>query len=244
MNEMICVYLVPHQDDEVTNYGAAIVRDLAAGRRVRAVLCTDGGASGVRRMLENGKSCALHPEPHRYPLSYDAFTAARDREFLLSCQRLGIPAEDAVISPLRQRDGSLTPDGAAAILRAELARFPSAKVAVRSLSAIGGQNPDHRAVALAAASLFGAGAFPALLRLWELILLDAVPADAAPLRKLTPDAEGRRRLLHAADAYRIWDPENGFFAIGEHSVADEFADFRADPAGWAENALAIPGFKW
>lgn len=243
MNKTICIYLVPHQDDEITNFGAGILADLAAGRRVRVVLCTDGGASGVRRMLADGQSCKIHAGEHRYALSGASFTAARDREFRLSCARLGVPARDAVVSPLRGRDGSLSDAQAAEILWAELALFPDSPVAVRSLSVIPGQNPDHRATALAAAALYRAGAFPALARFWEMIWLDRYPADRPPLCRLVPAEEERRRLLAAADAYRIWAPEKGFFAVGEHSVADEFAAFRADPVARTENGLAIPAFK-
>ena len=224
------VFFAPHQDDELNNFGAAVCRDLDAGLEVRVVLCTDGSASGVKRALGSGEPCHMHPGRHVYPLTDAEFTAARDREFTASCRAMGVPEEGIVISPLRGRDGALTVEQAAEIIRAALADLNPHTTAVRSLFPVTAfrQNPDHTALARAAETAFRTGAFAALEQYYELIFTPPTPPDIR-LERLRPDAAGRARMLAAADAYALWDPANGRYAIGYHSVADEFIALRKDP---------------
>ena len=223
-------YFAPHQDDELTNLGPAICRDLTNGESVHVVLLTDGGASGVKRMLSDGGGCLWHAGAHTHALSPAGFTAARDREFTESCLALGVPEENIRVSPLRAPDGALTPDAALAAMREAVKRYPANGVCVKTLAPGTGarQNPDHTAAGLAAKALFAAGGCAALTLTYEFIHL---PPEGAPAGtdKIIPNADEARRIKKAAAAYTLWAPENGRYAVGYHSVADEFNEFLKNP---------------
>ena len=228
-------YFPPHQDDELTNFGVAIMKDIDAGRRAVCVLCTDGGASGVLRMLGDGRGCHLHPGRHVYPMTRGEFSAARDREYRACCREMGLGDADARISPLRGLDGQLTVESTKEIILDAIKGLPPESVEVRALAPVAGlhQNPDHRATGTAALELFGEGAFGGLTLFYESILLPGVTGDGAPLQYVTervePDEGQAERFRRAADRYGIWAPEKGFYAIGHHSVKDEFEMMTADP---------------
>ena len=224
------LYFAPHQDDELTNLGPEICRALSEGHRVTVVLCTDGGASGVRRMLCDGGDCAWHAGPHIYTLTAGQFVAARDTEFSASCAALGVPEGEIVISPLRAPDGSLTVQAAKAIMLEALRGRDPANCLVCTLAPMPerGQNPDHTAVGQAALELFREGAFGALRLTQEFILLppEGPPAGA---RVTVPAPEELAKIKAAAECYRLWAPRRGRWAVGYHSVADEFNDFLKNP---------------
>ncbi len=227
---MDALFFAPHQDDELTNLGPEICRALAEGRRVTVVLCTDGGASSVKRMLCNGGVCAWHAGPHIYTLTAGQFVAARDTEFSASCAALGVPEGETVISPLRAPDGGLTVQTAKAIILEALRGRDSANCLVCTLAPMPerGQNPDHTALGQAARELFAAGAFGALRLTHEFILLppEGPPAGA---RVTVPAPEELQKIKAAAGCYRLWAPQRGRWAVGYHSVADEFNDFLKKP---------------
>ena len=227
-------YFPPHQDDELCNFGAAILRDLDAGHEVFSVLCTDGGASSARTCIGNGETCRLHGGTHDYRLTREEFSAARDREYHACCAAMGIRQENIRISPLRGRDAELTQAQAERIILDAIAGFPPDRIAVKAFVPITAcrQNPDHAAVARAAQALFDAGAFGGLTQFYEAIYLDAADGEPYSLEKLTLNESQRERFIAASRCYGLWAPERGFFAVGYHSVKDEFDLLAADPAGY------------
>ncbi len=222
-------YFSPHQDDELLNLGAAMCRDIDAGYEVFCVLCTDGGASGARRMLGDGGSCHWHEGRHDFPMDRAAFSAARDREFTESCRALGVKADHVLIPADRAPDGQLTAEHALALMKNAVKDFPAKQVAVKTLAEVTWrhQNPDHTAVAKAALRLRETGGCAVAEEYLETILFPA-PEDTAILETVTPDEAQKKRLLTAAGSYCRWQPEQGHFAVGFHSVADEFIEFRKE----------------
>ena len=220
-------YFSPHQDDELLNLGAAMCQDIDAGREVFCVLCTDGGASGARRLIGDGGGCHWHGGCHCYPMDVPAFSAARDREFTESCLAMGLQPDHILIPVDRAPDGQLTEEHTAKIMCSAIRVFPAEQVTVKTLAEVtwSRQNPDHTAVARAALQLRAENACAAVEEYLETILFPA-PEDTAILETLTPDEAQRKRLLAAAESYCHWEPENGRFAVGFHSVADEFIEFR------------------
>ncbi len=225
-------YLVPHQDDELTNFGAAICADVSAGREVFCALCTDGGASGARRLIGDGGCCAWHDGAHLHPLSREEFSKARDREFIASCRALGVKAENILIPAGRAADGSGDKESARAILLDLLSTRPADRVGVKALMPLSGsrQNHDHTATGLAAEELFAESLFDELTLFWELILLPA--PEGVRLTKITPAPNERELLIKACAEYSLWDPAAGRYAVGLHSVYDEFKAFEKDPCAW------------
>ena len=241
--ERYVFYFAPHQDDEISNLGAALTTDLLAGKQVFCVLCTDGSASGARRLIGNGKACHLHGGKHPAGMEVPAFVAARDKEYKACCAAMGLPDAAAVIPEGRAPDGKLTAQTAKRLILEATAGFPPEAVTVKTLYPIpqAGQNPDHTAVGLAARALWERGAFGGLGLFYEAIHLAAGLLEGEDFAVLRPGSAAQKaRLLAAADAYNRWEPEKGFYAVGWHSVYDEFAAFVADPFSLAAPAQYHP----
>lgn len=225
-------YFSPHQDDEVTNFGAAICADIEQGHEVFCVLCTDGGASCARELLAGQSVCAWHSGSHAIDLTREAFSAARDREFKASCLALGLKPENILISPLCAPDSGCSADAAQQIILDATAGFAPEQTVIKTIfpTPWQHQNPDHAAIAQAAGALFAKRRFAGLEYYYEMILLPA-PDDVA-LQKIVPSPEGKKRLLLAAAAYGLWEPEHGRYAVGYHSVYDEFQAYVREPCAW------------
>ncbi|MCR5041144.1 MAG: PIG-L family deacetylase [Clostridia bacterium] len=227
-------YFSPHQDDELLNFGAAVIRDTDSGLDVHVVLCTDGGASSARRCLCDGGSCVWHEGSHFFDLSPEAFTAARDGEFIGSCLEMGVPEKNICISPLRSADGKLSERTAEDIILDAIKAYPAEEVSVKTLAPVYSkpQNPDHTATGEAAKKLFGAGAFAGLSLFYELILLDGSQTPFSGLEKVGLTPAQRERFIAAESRYGMWEPELGSYAVGFHSVYDEFTSQFAEPVSY------------
>ena len=231
-NKRYCFYFAPHQDDELTNLGVPICRDLEAGKTVFCVLCTDGSASGARNLIGNGEHCHLHKGRHPAGFSLPDFVAARDREFRASCLAMGIPAQNIEIPADRAADGALSQAHAKALILAAVDGLPPEAVTVKTLAPAENcrQNPDHENLGKAALALFREGRFGALRLFYEPIHFADGLLQGLPTETLRPgSAAQKKRLLEAAACYNRWEPDSGWFAVGYHSVCDEFAAFTADP---------------
>lgn len=224
-------YFPPHQDDEICNFGVSIITDIDAGYNVYCVLCTDGCASGARAVIGDGKDCHLHSGRHPEGFSREDFRKARDREFISCCRALGLPEENIIISPHRAPDGGLTADTAEKIMLDAIRGFPPETVCIKALNPAPeyGQNPDHTATGIAAKKLYSEAKVGGIELFFESIHLEKRGADAPEIKKITPDESRRERFLLASSQYGRWEPENGFFAVGYHSVRDEFTMLDADP---------------
>ena len=227
--EKYIFYFSPHQDDELLNLGTAMCKDIDAGHEVFCVLCTDGGASGARQLIGNRCGCQWHGGVHGYPLSTAEFSDARDREFKASCLAIGLPDSHILIPAGRAQDGRMTVAQAAAIMKDAIKGFPAELVTVKTLAEVmwEKQNPDHTAAARAALRLWEEGGCAVTEEYLETILFPA-PENTDIPETLTPDAAQKERLLAAAGEYCLWQPEAGRFAVGFHSVADEFIAFREE----------------
>ena len=118
------VFLVPHQDDEVLTFGAAVKQHLLAGRDVILVLLTDGSSSGECDNLRTGTYG--HPDFDQTdgitgnytssPVDRAACTNFRDNEFLNAAAAMrsnvgtgtGIGTLTTDIRVDRMQDGTLT----------------------------------------------------------------------------------------------------------------------------------------
>ena len=230
-------YFSPHQDDEVTNLGAAICADLEQGHEVFCVLCTDGGASCARELLADGNLCAWHRGCHDVKLTRETFSAARDREFRASCLALGLKPENIMISPCRALDSGCSVTAAKRIILEATAGCNPKQTVIKTLFPVTWQhqNHDHAAIAQAACEVFTERSFAALQLYYEMILLPA--PHGVTLQRISPSSEGKKRLLSAAAEYGRWEPENGRYAVGYHSVYDEFQAFNRAPCSWLVQAV-------
>ncbi len=215
----------PHQDDETLSMGAFAVQALAHGCNVRAVLCTDGSASFVKRELSDGLTCGFHTGEHAYELSDSQFTDARDAEFQDSCKALGLTSTSIANVQGRASDSKLTVQKAKDIIRYYLAQYPGAVVCTTSPSVGEDQNSDHRALGEAALELYREGAIDDLRLFVEPYFLNEFdrgnPTINLDQTTLESDPE-RTSLALAAASYRVWNPDTLRFAVGYHSVGSYF----------------------
>lgn len=229
------LYFVAHQDDELCNTGVLLAEEAESFfDDTYVILCTDGGGSGVIKVLADGQSCWLHEGKHTFSLTRKEFSLARDREFLESCSFLGVKKENVIIHHNRGLDGSLSEIQAECIIRETVNLFPDEKdFRIRAVSPLfeGRQNPDHRAIGKCCERLFDEGLFS------ELILVTDSCFEGN-CRELFPDVaysdakasgEALKKIKAAGDAYGRWEPENGRYAIGWHSVKGEFEAIEKNP---------------
>lgn len=216
------LYFVPHQDDELLSMGIDICTALAKGKNVQVILCTDGAKSGIRKVLGNKGGCKWHQGKHVYDLSEEAFSKARDAEFTESCRALGVPQENIHFLPVRASDGTLDVGFTEAVIMHYLAYY-GAKCTVCAIHFDNGetQHRDHKALG------------QAVYNLWQRGLIYKVRFFCEPycqnehihfIAKSAPQ-ECRPKLAKAIWAYSYWNPAQGRYAVGYHSVAKDFDDF-------------------
>lgn len=222
------LFFSPHQDDEVLSMGVPLAELSVRGHRAgtRVVVCSDGEKSRVVRILGDGQSCDFHEGEHVFDLTEKEFSEARDREFIASCEALGVLEENIVVPKRRAPDGQMTVEKAREIILEYVDDAPEAVVCVIGPSDHGYdrsvQHRDHRALGQAAVDLYKEGKIRKLFCFME-------PSGARNFRinnlgvrltkmKASPAAG---RLVSAALAeYRRWRPEAGRYAVGKHSVSD------------------------
>lgn len=138
------LYVSPHQDDEQLTYGSSILADVAAGFEVTVLLVTDGRNAWARTSETLTTRLGYTP-------THEQFSAARDREFIDSVQRMGatpiVPAYGT-----REVDGSGTEAGIIDLI--ETYATPGAHL--RGTSPYD-YHVDHRAVGDALVTLAGQG---------------------------------------------------------------------------------------
>lgn len=230
------LYFMPHQDDELLVSGLDIANETEENlENVYVYLCTDGSSSGVRRNLNDGnEACILHEGKHCYQLDRKEFSKARDREFYLSLNALGVKKENIHIFPERAQDGSLKECEALAMMEKAINSFPEGtKISVRTIAPYRKkpQQTDHSNLGLSAMKLFEANKINDYKLFIENPDLEFSLKDFPELDIHTEsfNEKSKHKVTEAAKAYNVWDPEKGFYAIGYHSVLGEFKNYLTFP---------------
>jgi len=201
------VFFSPHPDDETLTMGGGIAEAVASGRPVFIELLTRGTASPVREILSDGKTHRWHPGRHEYNLTPEQIGEARVREFADAAQRLGVTG--VYISDFA--DGKLTAEDVASRIRWWLDKKPS----VISLHGTYTGGSDHEVV-------------------WKALLasghadVTGYSYDSEHYSSVTSFPSRCEKKSSSLEAYEIWDPKSGRYAIGRHSVGEFFADARKD----------------
>ncbi|MFL5493459.1 MAG: PIG-L deacetylase family protein [Gemmatimonadales bacterium] len=225
------VFFSPHQDDESLGMSGSIAVDVAAGRQVFLELMTGGQESAARATLANGRRDSWHPGAHTYPLTVAQFSLARTKEFLDAAARLhvtgvflnGFEENHLTTEEVTRRvnfwkrwggDG-LSLHGTAG------AEDPG--------SATTGPHPDHVAVWMA---LDQSGVRDIT---GHLIYQYRTHLGTYDERVDYTGVCGARQ--NALAAYKVWDPSQGRYGIGYHSVRTLFD---SSAASCAEYVLHKP----
>lgn len=224
---MINLFFIPHQDDEVLTFGVKIIQEcLSSNSEVHVILCTDGSASAVRKILCNWHRCGLHKSLHHYRLSLEKFIEARDKEFIASCGQLGVCPQNIHILDNRSADGKLSVDIAQNIIKNAIGKYSlTDQFTVHTFfPSEHNQAIDHRNLGLAALNLQKQGVIRNLnLFLDPHCLEDNQQIEFFDFVEIKCfDDEEKKKIISAKNEYGIWDPKRGRYAIGLHSVPDLF----------------------
>ncbi|GAA2803561.1 PIG-L deacetylase family protein [Crossiella cryophila] len=232
------IFYAPHQDDESIAMAGAIRAHKEAGRPVYLVLLSRGENGGLIDIINGncnlGADCPSGDPGHRIELSLDDIVAARTAEFTAAAHRLGV---DRVIN-MQHPDSAWTDyPGFVQYVRETIldfeSRHPGAshKLVSGWRDVIHGGDPadpnkTHAACRDAAESLRERISD---FRYYWVYGYTYPPAErtADHVVPLTPAQHARKR--QALAEYRHWDPANGRYALGYHSVRLMIDPAAADP---------------
>ena len=219
------LYFSAHQDDETLEDFGGILQDLRDGLEVHVVLVSDGGASKVRK--------ALQEEGH--DLSREAFSAARDSEFRDALIALGVPDENIHFPENRLPDAELPEyaEEVKALLQYYVEQYPDAMVRTHAYEVEGvSSHKDHVTVGNAAVSLYESGSIKSLrLFVDPWVREDFESVTGIEVKKLPEKGlrnSERAAVSNAMDAYAFLDPEHGRYGIGARSVKSYWKQVRKE----------------
>ncbi|MEH7437949.1 cell wall-binding repeat-containing protein [Neobacillus drentensis] len=244
------IYFVPHQDDEILSMGIDIRNEISRGRNVQVVLMTDGENSGARDILNgvydeesafpvfNGEKiwCNWHNTYHdpllehfnHEHLSFEEFSNLRTDEFKRALYSLGITDEHIHIESLHSENIDI--DNVERIIQKYLALYPSADV--RTLSWFDG-HPTHSLIGQTIKSMQTTGAIERYQsKYFVSVYTDRFYPKEIPIETQTDVLEketDRIFLINAANEYIRFDPANGYYGIGYHSVSSQFDALMNNP---------------
>jgi LmbE family N-acetylglucosaminyl deacetylase len=222
------VVVSPHPDDETLSMGVLIADAERSGTRVILVEMTDGGSSGAYpEVLHRWR--AWPGSSSRPPLTRQDLARARLAEMAAASRRVGVAPGDVVLAhtdaPGSDDGARTTVAEARAVLGTLAAAYPDATFVTMSYTAE--RQLDHLDDGVALRELADSGAVRhaewVVSRLWWQL---PTPAWAW---QLPADPEVAARVRAAAAEYARWDPAHLRLAVGETSVADQFAQLEADP---------------
>jgi LmbE family N-acetylglucosaminyl deacetylase len=192
------VVILPHQDDELFMAGA-IQQYIASGRKVYAVIVSDGAASAARERMS-------------IVLTKQQFSLARNREVVRSLGILGIP---------RSRIHFMNPDNLTGTKKSLYKDGELSKTADQAIKRIFKKYGDGTYVTVAGGHYDHIALEEALHRqegISEKIFFPYI-ADGLTEAVTLPDKEMKKKR-QAISIYEEWQPKKGRYAIGVQSVPD------------------------
>ncbi|SEM65812.1 Putative cell wall-binding protein [Mesobacillus persicus] len=243
-------YLVPHADDEVLTFGVDILNQLKNNREVFLILFSKG-ADSVAREVINGHydyesrlghtnntlvNCWWHggyhsPENEHYQhghIDLEEFGDIRVGDYISASAALGVREDHILTETLSS--GMLTEGNIQGVIKKYLSQYPDAQF--RSMSWFDG-HPPHAAIGAALKGLEKSGEVnPLTTTYFVSIYTDrfAKKEIGLPLRSITiEEASSRNDLTDSINIYKKFDPSNGFYASGYHSVKSQFDSLQTNP---------------
>ncbi|KKI93276.1 hypothetical protein WQ54_05450 [Bacillus sp. SA1-12] len=202
------VFYSPHADDEVLSLGPSILHHRVRGDEIVVVLLSEGKASGAYDKVNQKLTDKGLPT-----ISLDEFATARIKEFKKSVQALGAEDEDVYVYQLP--DGDIQKDAVKEIMEEMEERYPQATHHALSYT---DPHHDHAASGYALKELIEedqeiSGTFYLPVQEHQNLKYEGIYKVPG---KYDED------FAESLNAYSIWDPENGFYAIGLTSVKPYF----------------------
>lgn len=236
------IFYAPHADDETLNMGITIAEHVAASREVHVVLMTHGRSSGALSVINGTTTGSYWVLPHNptvegySPLTVDDFADARIREFHNSCGQLGVPVANRHIyyldDPSSSNGETVTYAEAKTVIQSYVNQFPDADHYTLSYHDI---HPDHAALGQALRDLYNAGAITNAVRfVISMATRNDYESRGATIpgggwKDVPTDNVIKQKVINACRCYSAWAPVEGSYAIGYHSVADQFNKLLANP---------------
>lgn len=232
----VTLFFSPHQDDEILSMGIGILESLKTDD-VHLILCTDGSKSSVRKALNNKRICPFHFGIHKYNLSKEEFTNARDREFINSCKILGIKEDNIHIHKNRTIDGELSIEKSKEIVKYYLDKYKGAKV--RTITPFGcrEQHEDHKNLGQACLDLYKENIITNL----EFYIEPYFYKEFLEINNIvieTKKAHDKEKIKKAAASYKLWKPKEGRYSIGYHSTRRYFDSFNKNPLSYVHKYVS------
>lgn len=249
------IYLVPHQDDEVLTFGIDIRNELSQGRNVHVVLMTYGEDTTTRDII-NGVTdnetmpfsfihrktfCTWHmryhnPTKERYPdghLTKEKFSAIRTKEYERASLQLGI-SKDHIhrfqIPVKKSFNSNIFKEQVRDGIRLYLKRYPNAEFG--TMSPFDGQSV-HALIGQTVKDMQMSGELKGKqARYLVSIFTDRFYGRRLPVYPIKETLDNPSDILYLDKAiyeYTHFDPKDGYYAVGYHSVRAQFDSLLAHP---------------
>lgn len=236
----VAIFYSPHADDETLSMGMAIAEHVAAGFDVHVVLMSYGENTTAVDIINGDQWCGIHQKTHnpssegfsRFGKNSRTLGQARAQEFTNACRALGVPAknihtEDAVWITSGQEHPLYSQTAVQNVMLKYERLYPGAAHKTTSyydgyIDKTGREcpTPEHQ--------LCG--------RALQYLAQHKMISDTDPRFYLTPllwkyhdqlgyddyNSKYVGTVQTALRQYGTWDPSRGSYAIGFHSVVDDF----------------------
>jgi N-acetylmuramoyl-L-alanine amidase len=237
------VYFVPHADDEVLSYAVDIRNMIREGRPTYLVLMSQGEDSSARS-IQNGfydgeyilpskhgiqLYCHWHKRYHdpikeRYAhghIDVNTFGELREEDFFRATKALGVPEENIFSHALSKKE--FTRENIEGIIKEYISDYPNADF--KTMSKFDGHN-QHALIGKTLEELEQKNeVHPFQTSYFVSIYTDRFSSINIPLEIMNITLSNRLDasfIKKGINEYMRFDPENGLYGNGYHSVASQF----------------------
>lgn len=229
-NPGISIYYIPHQDDDAIAFSLSVASDIAKGVLVQIYLISDGANHDLQQYMASGLHyCKWHNTNHTFPLTDQDISRIRTQEFLASMTALAVPAANIHLMNMHdyQTPAAWTPNlydqlknGVKQQILDNHARYPNALHHCSSgfFDFDGPRNPVHLACWDAASEI----GQEKLMQSQRFAFYRTYVFYQPPSKRWSQMTMNLSQYIpqHEASiqAYHAYDPANGKYALGMHSV--------------------------
>ncbi|KAI9283599.1 hypothetical protein BC943DRAFT_96353 [Umbelopsis sp. AD052] len=226
----VSIYYIPHQDDDAIAFSLSIAHDLANNVPIQVHLISDGANHALQQIMATGLyHCEWHNTNHSFPLDDQDISRIRTQEFLASMAALNVPPDKIHLMNLHDYQ---TPAAWTADLYNQLknsvkeqiltnhAQYPNALHHCSSgyYDFDGPRNPVHLACWDAATEITNAN----LMKADQFAFYRTYVFYQPPSHRWSQMTMNFSQFIPqhqlSVEAYQAYDPGNGQYALGMHSV--------------------------
>lgn len=221
------VYINPHQDDETLTMGTQLVRDINLGRDVYILQFTMGEATNTFNKINDRLKNEGYGQITRYELGQ-----ARTREMTAGLVELGVPVDNIVSYPYKQYEPT------ADIVHHDIADFiqllPQSNIHFRVMASdhtdLSAGSMDH---VIAEQGLDKYMSAPYRDKTYNVFKFstDKTTTTKPGFTKLSRTSQEDVMWKVMYDAYGLWSPSQGRYAVGRTSVQTTFDFHLNNPDG-------------